>query len=167
MLIFEYEALSSEGQEVKGEIEALSTNEAISKMRDKGLFPTKVRPKGVKDDANKVKPDSILKLFSRKLFFWGKEKNQPEGAIEKYIHEHLELKSGLKFSPELKDKIKEVLVLYLIGSIGTASKKVIPSQVFGDLTKLIKLEKDGERVDQFIEEIVSELKTLEMAQIQS
>ncbi len=43
MPVFQYTALDSNGREVKAEIEALSNKEAISKIRNKGLFPTKVR----------------------------------------------------------------------------------------------------------------------------
>ena len=46
MPIFKYEALDTRGKEVKAEIEALSNKEAISKIRKKGLIPTKVRSKG-------------------------------------------------------------------------------------------------------------------------
>jgi type IV pilus assembly protein PilC len=52
MPIFEYIALDAKGKEVKAEIEALSTKEASSKIRNKGLFPTKVKPKS---SAKKVK----------------------------------------------------------------------------------------------------------------
>jgi len=43
MPVFQYIALDSNGKEVKAEVEALSSKEAISKIRNKGLFPTKVR----------------------------------------------------------------------------------------------------------------------------
>ncbi len=46
MPLFEYIALDSQGVEVKNEIEALSEKEAISKIRNMGYFPTKVRSKG-------------------------------------------------------------------------------------------------------------------------
>ena len=46
MPVFQYEALDGQGKEVKAEIEALSSKEAISKIRNKGLFPTKVRARG-------------------------------------------------------------------------------------------------------------------------
>lgn len=46
MPIFEYVALDAKGSEVKAEIEALSSKEAISKIRNKGLFPTKVKAQG-------------------------------------------------------------------------------------------------------------------------
>ena len=46
MPVFEYIALDSQGNEVKAEIEALSNKEAVSKIRNKGLFPTKVSSKG-------------------------------------------------------------------------------------------------------------------------
>ena len=45
MPVFEYIALDSQGTEVKADIEALSDKEAISKIRNLGYFPTKVRPK--------------------------------------------------------------------------------------------------------------------------
>jgi len=53
MPVFQYEALDAQGQEVKDEIEALSSKEAISKIRNMGYFPTKVRSKGVMRRASK------------------------------------------------------------------------------------------------------------------
>jgi type IV pilus assembly protein PilC len=55
MPIFEYTALDTKGKEVKAEIEALSNKEAISKIRNKGLFPTKVK---AQSSGKKVKVDS-------------------------------------------------------------------------------------------------------------
>jgi type IV pilus assembly protein PilC len=46
MPVFQYIALDSQGVEVKDEIEALSEKEAISKIRNMGYFPTKVRTRG-------------------------------------------------------------------------------------------------------------------------
>ena len=46
MPVFQYSALDSQGVEIKDEIEALSEKEAISKIRNMGYFPTKVRPRG-------------------------------------------------------------------------------------------------------------------------
>jgi type IV pilus assembly protein PilC len=46
MATFQYEGLDAKGQDVKAEIEALNTKEAISKIRNMGYFPTKVRAKG-------------------------------------------------------------------------------------------------------------------------
>ena len=43
MPVFQYRALDPQGVEVKDEIEALSEKEAISKIRNMGYFPTKVR----------------------------------------------------------------------------------------------------------------------------
>ncbi|MFC1805745.1 type II secretion system F family protein [Planctomycetota bacterium] len=48
MPVFTYEALDSQGQEVKGEIEAVSSEEAIVKIRNKSYFPTNVKEKAVK-----------------------------------------------------------------------------------------------------------------------
>lgn len=46
MPIFKYEALDSQGVGIKDEVEALSEKEAISKIRNMGYFPTKVRARG-------------------------------------------------------------------------------------------------------------------------
>ncbi len=46
MPTFQYEAMNAQGQEVKDEIEALSAEEAISKIRALNYFPTKIREKG-------------------------------------------------------------------------------------------------------------------------
>jgi type IV pilus assembly protein PilC len=46
MPVFQYEALDSQGVEIKDKIEALSQKEAISKIRNMGYFPTKVRSRG-------------------------------------------------------------------------------------------------------------------------
>jgi len=45
MPVFNYVALDSQGVEIKDEVEALSEKEAISKIRNMGYFPTKVRSK--------------------------------------------------------------------------------------------------------------------------
>ena len=46
MATFQFEAMNAQGKEEKGEIEALSSEEAISKIRNMGFFPTKIREKG-------------------------------------------------------------------------------------------------------------------------
>src|SRR5688572_750214 len=53
MPTFAFEAMNSSGQEVKEEIEATSSEEAIAKIRGKGYFPTKVREKAAKKGAKK------------------------------------------------------------------------------------------------------------------
>jgi len=63
MPTFVYEALDAQGKEVKSDIEALSNKEAISKIRNKGLFPTKVRAKG---GAKKVKATTASRTTKRK-----------------------------------------------------------------------------------------------------
>ncbi len=42
MAVFKYEALNASGQEIKDEVEAPSKEEAVSKVRGLGYFPTKV-----------------------------------------------------------------------------------------------------------------------------
>lgn len=45
---FQYEAMNAAGQEVKAEIEAGNSDEAITKIRSQGYFPTKVKEKAAK-----------------------------------------------------------------------------------------------------------------------
>jgi type IV pilus assembly protein PilC len=54
MPTFQYEAMNQAGQEVKDEIEAPSTEEALSKIRGLGYYPTKLRQKGGKRAAAKA-----------------------------------------------------------------------------------------------------------------
>ena len=48
MAIFQYEAMDASGQEIKAEIEAADSAEAVSKIRAMGYFPTKVKEKGTR-----------------------------------------------------------------------------------------------------------------------
>jgi type IV pilus assembly protein PilC len=48
---FQYEAMNPAGQEVKDEIEAVNTEDALSKIRNLGYFPTRIREKGGKKKA--------------------------------------------------------------------------------------------------------------------
>jgi len=54
MPVFAYEAMNQAGQDVKDEIEAPSTEDALAKIRNLGYFPTRIREKG----ATKVKTTS-------------------------------------------------------------------------------------------------------------
>ncbi len=54
MPVFQYVALDSQGVEIKDEIEALSEKEAISKIRNMGYFPTKVRSKAATKQVGKT-----------------------------------------------------------------------------------------------------------------
>jgi len=55
MPTYAFEAMNSSGQEVKDEIDAVSSEEAIAKIRQKGFFPTKVREKASKKKVAKKK----------------------------------------------------------------------------------------------------------------
>lgn len=48
---FAYEAMNQAGQEVKDEIDAISNEDALSKIRNLGYFPTRIREKGGKAKA--------------------------------------------------------------------------------------------------------------------
>src|SRR3989440_3221066 len=66
MATFAYVAMNSSGQEVKDEIEADSNEEAISKIRAKGYFPTKVKEKAAKKVAKKA-ADAEVVASKRKM----------------------------------------------------------------------------------------------------
>ena len=51
MPVYAFEAMNSSGQEVKDEVEAATSDEAIKKIRSKGFFPTKVKEKAAKKGA--------------------------------------------------------------------------------------------------------------------
>ncbi len=53
MATFSYVAMNTSGQEVKDELEATTSEEAIAKIRGKGLFPTKVKEKAAKKKAGR------------------------------------------------------------------------------------------------------------------
>ncbi len=55
---FQYVAMNQSGQEVKDEIEAGSTEDALSKIRGMGYFPTKIKEKGGKKKAGTGKKKS-------------------------------------------------------------------------------------------------------------
>src|SRR5262245_29310100 len=66
MAVYAYEAMNSSGQEVKDEIEATSSEEAIAKIRGKGFFPTKVREKAGKKKVAK-KEAAVQTSSKRKM----------------------------------------------------------------------------------------------------
>ncbi len=67
MPVYTYEAMNSSGQEVKDEIDASSSDEAIAKIRNKGFFPTKIKEKALKRSAKKKKDDQALSGPTRKM----------------------------------------------------------------------------------------------------
>jgi type IV pilus assembly protein PilC len=60
MPFYAFEAMNSSGQEVKDEIEASTSDEAIKKIRSKGFFPTKVREKAQKKSVKKKKEEEAV-----------------------------------------------------------------------------------------------------------
>src|ERR1700712_5283952 len=67
MAVFAYEAMNSSGQEVKDEIEAADSSDAIAKIRNKGFFPTKVKEKAGKKAVKKKKNDKEGMVTTRKM----------------------------------------------------------------------------------------------------
>src|SRR4051812_14431826 len=67
MPVFTYEAMNSSGQEVKDEIDAASSDEAIAKIRNKGFFPTKIKEKALKRSAKKKKAEAAISGPTRKM----------------------------------------------------------------------------------------------------
>jgi type IV pilus assembly protein PilC len=67
MATYAFEAMNSPGQEVKDEIEAASSEEAIAKIRGKGFFPTKVREKAGKKKVAKKDAAAATTTSKRKM----------------------------------------------------------------------------------------------------
>jgi len=67
MPTFAYEAMNSSGQEVKNQIDADSTSDAIAKIRGQGLFPTKVRENVAKKAAKKKGAAASVMSSTRKM----------------------------------------------------------------------------------------------------
>jgi type IV pilus assembly protein PilC len=61
MPTYAFEAMNSSGQEVKDEVEAASSEEAIAKIRGKGFFPTKVKEKAAKKKVQKKESETLTK----------------------------------------------------------------------------------------------------------
>src|SRR4051794_739683 len=67
MPTYAFEAMNSSGQEVKDEIEAATSDDAIKKIRSKGFFPTKVKERAVKKSAKKKKDEATISGPTRKM----------------------------------------------------------------------------------------------------
>src|ERR1041385_2486802 len=67
MATYAFEAMNSSGQEVKDEVEATTSEEAIAKIRQKGFFPTKVREKAAKKKVGKKKEADQTSGSKRKM----------------------------------------------------------------------------------------------------
>src|SRR4051794_21468961 len=68
MATYAFEAMNASGQEVKDEIDATTSEEAIAKIRAKGFFPTKVREKAAKKSVKKKKEaDTEVTAKKRKM----------------------------------------------------------------------------------------------------
>lgn len=64
MTVFRYTAVDGEGRQVSDQITALSGKEAISKLRGRGLFPTKVR---AEEHSRKVQPTTSAIARPRRI----------------------------------------------------------------------------------------------------
>lgn len=67
MPTFAFEAMNSSGQEVRDEIEANDSQEAIQKIRAKGYFPTKVKEKAGKKKVKKKEEEQTSLAPKRKM----------------------------------------------------------------------------------------------------
>src|SRR4051794_19719239 len=69
MPTYAFEAMNSSGQEVKNEVDATSSEDAIQKIRSQGLFPTKVREKAAKKAVRKKAGADVQTGPKRKMPF--------------------------------------------------------------------------------------------------
>jgi len=73
MAVFTYEALNEQGKEVRGEVEANSNDEAVSLIRAKNFFPTKVAEKAAKKAKAAAAPGAPAK---KKTITFGRVKTK-------------------------------------------------------------------------------------------
>jgi type IV pilus assembly protein PilC len=71
MPTFQYEAMNAAGQEVKSEVDAGSADEAITKIRSQGYFPTKVKEKAVKKKKDAAAAGGAAKKKSKSFAIGG------------------------------------------------------------------------------------------------
>jgi type IV pilus assembly protein PilC len=69
MAVFAYEAMNASGQEVKDEVEADSSEDAIQKIRARGQYPTKVRERAGKKKIIKKEKADRSQTKTRKMPF--------------------------------------------------------------------------------------------------
>src|SRR6478672_12012660 len=69
MAVFAYEAMNASGQEVKDEVEADSSEDAIQKIRARGQYPTKVRERAGKKKIIKKEKTDRSQTKTRKMPF--------------------------------------------------------------------------------------------------
>jgi type IV pilus assembly protein PilC len=67
MPTYAFDAMNSSGQEVKEEIEAASSEEAIAKIRSKGYFPTRVKEKAAKKKKKGAAAEDTVQASKRKM----------------------------------------------------------------------------------------------------
>jgi type IV pilus assembly protein PilC len=66
---FQYEAMNAAGQEVKAEVDANTADEAITKIRSQGYFPTKVKEKASKKQKAAAAADGSAPTSTKKKGF--------------------------------------------------------------------------------------------------
>ncbi len=71
MPIFTYKALDSQGQEVRSEIEAENSDDALNKLRDQKLFPTSVKEKTGKKAGPKQRQATVAAGGRKKTLAFG------------------------------------------------------------------------------------------------
>jgi type IV pilus assembly protein PilC len=86
MATYAFEAMNASGQEVKDEVEAGSSEEAIAKIRQKGFFPTKVREKAGKKKVAKKKEAADATGPKKKMpFSFGRVKTKVLTAFTRQL----------------------------------------------------------------------------------
>ena len=72
MKTFKYEAIVADGENQCGTLQAEDQKDAIKKVRDMGMFPTKVREVEIVNAYEKDYLEYLAETFGKKLIAWGK-----------------------------------------------------------------------------------------------
>src|ERR1041384_3006929 len=123
---FQYVAMDSRGKETKGTLEVASQNEAITRLKEMGFFPTKV----VELDKSKAKPDK-------------KEKDKPAAKGAKGTEAKKKSRGLLSFQikiPGLSGRVKTKVLTTFTRQLATLVDAGLP--LLRGLRVLEKQERD-------------------------
>ena len=135
MPVFEFEAVKKDGQKVQSEVTAESKDEAIRKIQDQGLRPTRIK-------AEKIKAEKKSSFGSKKSGFKGKKPGgkfggKPSGKPGGKRPESRSAPSNYRAPPMRKPGVPTGAVLAIAGPlVAILFFVVFGSKIFTDTTEV-------------------------------
>tara|TARA_B100000929_G_scaffold130115_1_gene102966 strand:- start:953 stop:1672 length:720 start_codon:yes stop_codon:yes gene_type:complete len=140
MPVFEFEAVKKDGQKVQSEVTAESKDEAIRKIQDQGLRPTRIKAEKIK--AEKIKAEKKSSFGSKKSGFKGKKPGgkfggKPSGKPGGKRPESRSAPSNYRAPPMRKPGVPTGAVLAIAGPlVAILFFVVFGSKIFTDTTEV-------------------------------